>query len=290
MILRRRFLIAALAAALVLSGCGAEGGSADSSAAASSAVSAAEVSLPYGVYIGMDADEAVEIGPCETAVIDASGFTAPQIAALHTRAAAVYSYLNVGSIETFRDYYGRFQGDTLGPYEGWPGEYWIDVSSSRWQSFVVDTLAAALREKGVDGLFLDNFDVYGQNPGEAVYQGLLAILRGLRAQGLPVIVNGGDEFIRRALESGDLSGLVYGVNQESVFTADVSGTDGPSGPQDAETTSFYETYLEECAQAGLQVFLIEYGAEGTVRDRAAAYCREHGFCCFFAASADLNES
>ena len=40
----------------------------------------------------------------------------------------VLGYLNVGSLEGFRDYYNDFADLSLGEYENWPGEVWVDVS------------------------------------------------------------------------------------------------------------------------------------------------------------------
>ena len=70
----------------------------------------------------------------------------------------------------------------------------MDVSDPGWGVFVVDELAKSLAEKGVDGFFLDNFDVYALYPGEITAQGLTRILTGLKAYDLPILINGGDEY------------------------------------------------------------------------------------------------
>ena len=46
----------------------------------------------------------------------------------------VYTYLNVGSLEDFRDYYKEYEHLTIGAYENWDEEKWIDVSDKDWQS------------------------------------------------------------------------------------------------------------------------------------------------------------
>jgi hypothetical protein len=254
----------------------------------SAAPAAKSAPAPYGVFLGMEPGQALKIGRYDLAVIDAAEFSKAQIAALHKKAGAVYSYLDVGSLEDYRPYYQRFKHLSLGKYSGWKGEYWADVSDADWQAYLTRTLAPALKQKGVDGLFLDNFDVYGEFPRAGIYQGLLSVLRGLHKQHLPVIVNGGDAFVSRALKRGDLKGLAAGVNQESVFTADADGSGMTARAQDADTSAYYRRYLTRCAKAGLEVYVIEYGASGALRKKAAAYCADRGWNCWFAKSQNLD--
>jgi len=42
----------------------------------------------------------------------------------------VYGYLNVGALEKERPYYPIFKHLRLAPYDGWDGEYWVDVTDS----------------------------------------------------------------------------------------------------------------------------------------------------------------
>lgn len=270
-------LLLALAALTALWGCG-----------ASAAPAAPSGKSPYGVFLGMEPKQALTIGRYAAVVVDAAEFSKAQIAALHKKADAVYSYLDVGSLEDYRPYYQRFKHLSLEKYSGWKGEYWADVSDADWQTYLTQTLAPALKQKGVDGLFLDNFDVYGEYPREKIYQGLLSVLRGLRAQNLPVILNGGDAFVVKSLKRGDLKGLAAGVNQESVFTADADGSGMTARAQDADTSAYYRRYLTRCAKAGLEVYVIEYGASGALRKKAASYCARRGWDCWFAKSQNLD--
>lgn len=275
------FLLA-LSAAAALCGCG------TSSKSAGSAKKAVKKTAPYGVFLGMEPKQALSIGRYHTVVIDAAEFSKAQIAALHQKADVVYSYLDVGSLEDYRPYYARFKHLSLGKYDGWKGEYWVDVSDAGWRDYLTGTVAPALKQKGVDGLFLDNFDVYGEYPKAKIYQGLLSVLRSLHAQGLPVILNGGDAFVTKALKSGDLNGLAAGVNQESVFTGDTDDDGAAAEAQDADTSAYYRKYLTRCAKAGLKVYVIEYGAKGALRRKAASYCTARGWNCWFAKNQNLD--
>ena len=80
----------------------------------------------------------------------------------------IYSYLNVGSLDEFRDYYKSCEKYTVGNYENWEEEKWIDVTAKEWQEQVIAN-AGQMSQKGVDGFFLDNFDVYYEYQTEDVY-------------------------------------------------------------------------------------------------------------------------
>ena len=86
-------------------------------------------SKPYGVFIGLETADLKRLHPYRTVVIEPNTFTAEQITALQAEGKTVYGYLNLGSLENYRPYYERFTSLTLAPYENWPEEHWVDVSS-----------------------------------------------------------------------------------------------------------------------------------------------------------------
>ena len=63
----------------------------------------------------------------------------------------------------------------------------MDVSRKSWQQFVVRELGEAYGEKGIDGFFIDNADVYYQYKKKEIYQGLYNILSDLKKQNIPII-------------------------------------------------------------------------------------------------------
>ncbi|MDO1509029.1 MULTISPECIES: endo alpha-1,4 polygalactosaminidase [unclassified Neisseria] len=242
----------------------------------------------YGVFIGMNPADTAQLHRYETVVVDAAGFSAADIACLHSKADKVFSYLNIGSLETFRDYYPRFRPITLGKYENWPDEYWVNVSDKEWQAFTVNTLAKQLVEKGIDGFFIDNADVYFHYLEPDIYQGLKNILGGLRQYRLPVIINGGDAFARQAARKKELQQLATGVNQETVFTS-INFATKRFAPQTAANRRYFTQYLQEMKAAGMQVYLLEYGAEGRLKQQIRDYCRANGFKCHIAARLNLDK-
>jgi hypothetical protein len=243
----------------------------------------------YGVFIGLEPEDSSRLSGYDIVVIDAAYFTAEDIRKLHESGQTVYSYLNIGSVENFRDYYAEYEPLTLGEYEDWPEERWVDVFRPEWQRFVTGTLAASLSEKNVDGFFLDNADVYYEYKNENIYDGLVSIISGLGRYGLPLIVNGGDTFVTELLENGGPAAeLITGVNQETVFTS-IDFKNGGFGLQGVEDRRYYCGYLELCKEQGLQVYLTEYASDpDDVEPSIDAYCEENGFLYYISTSLELD--
>ena len=130
----------------------------------------------YGVFLNADASSLERFKMYETIVIDAQYFTKRDIELLHQNGTVVYTYLNIGSIENFREYYTTYAELAIGEYEHWEEEEWVDVANPDWQKFI-GQLSQELYEKGVDGFFIDNCDVYDYAPHESIFEGLTAILQ-----------------------------------------------------------------------------------------------------------------
>ena len=243
----------------------------------------------YAVLLGIDPEQASCLSHYKTVVIDAQYFTKDEIAAVQQKGTKVYSYLNIGSVETFREGYDSLKSLTLAPYENWPDEFWVDVSKQEWQTFVADE-AKSLAEKGVDGFFLDNADVYYLYPTDAIFNGLNAILADLAQYGKPVLINGGDVFVSRAvLDAKSPNTVITGVNQECVFT-NIDFDTGTLIRQDADTTSYYQEYLSRCKSAGLSVYLTEYAKSGdNIARKIEAFCKERGYLYYVSPSINLDQ-
>ena len=99
--------------------------------------------LDYGVFLSVT-DDIDSLSAYDTVVIDAQYFDKAEIDAFRAAGHTVYSYINVGSIENFRDYYSEYRDLTLGEYENWDEEFWIDVSESRWQDFMIKEMIISM--------------------------------------------------------------------------------------------------------------------------------------------------
>ena len=243
----------------------------------------------YAVLLGVNPEDSSILANYDMVVIDAQYFTKEEIAVVQTGGTAVYTYLNIGSIETFRDGYDSLKQFALSPYENWPDEYWMDVSRSEWQSFIASE-TQGLIDKGVDGFFLDNADVYYLYPSIETYEGLNKIISALSEYGKPILVNGGDVFITAAVldATQPLSGIT-GVNQECVFT-NINFTLGTLARQDDETSWYYQDYLTRCKAAGLDVYLTEYAPKGSdAVNEIGSFSASNGFDYYVSSSINLDE-
>ena len=240
----------------------------------------------YGVFIGMEKKDLQQLTKSyQTMVLDATNLDKSDIKQLHSESQQIFAYLNVGALETSNSFYQDFKDLTFKPYDNWPDESWLDVTDSAWQDFLVHQLAQSLKDKGVDGLFLDNFDVYDHDHRPEVYTSLVQLLKEFQSMNLPVIINGGSTFVSQFVaENPKLARhLIYAVNQESVFLAYVFNAN-KLVQQTAEAEDFYLDYLNNLSQTGIQVFLIEYGADSYQADKILKQSQELDYSLYLAPS------
>ncbi len=250
----------------------------------------------YGVFIGMRGGEALRderVLRTRVLVVDPAHFEEREIAFLKVSGHTVYGYLNVGSLEAFRPYYGRFKRFVLGRYENWDGEWWVDVSAAPWRDFVVSELAAEYVRKGIDGFFVDNCDVYHYRRSRRIFDGLSEVLRRLSGYGLEVLINGGDEYATAALEEyGSIAGLFSGVNQETVFTRinfdKLNFETGAFGRSREEDRQYFLSYLEKMEGAGAKIRLLEYTRDADLAREIERFCGARGWECFISGSVELD--
>lgn len=242
----------------------------------------------YGVFLGVNPEQIELLKGYDTVVIDAAYFTKEEIETIRQNGAnKIYSYLNIGSIETFRDGYDTVSDCILSEYENWPGEFWVDVSRPEWQTFIEQS-AKALAGKGVDGYFLDNADVYYLYPTQEIFDGLVSIIAMLNTLNKDILINGGDVFVSEAVLNADSPQIqVTGVNQECVFT-NIDFENNTLVLQDAETSKYYQDYLAACKAKGLEVYLLEYAKDGAaVEETIQDYCNKEGFGYYRSSSIEL---
>ena len=240
----------------------------------------------YGVFIGTDED-LDQFESFHTVVIDAQYFDADEIAAFKNKGHKVYSYINIGSLEKFRDYYDEYKDLSLGKYENWDDEIWINVSEKRWQDFVQLDLAPSLVSKGIDGFFVDNCDVYYQYPTDEILDGTAHIMLGLKDFGLEVIINGGDAFLDAYCDGyGSWNDIITGINQENVFSS-ICWDDGSFGRASDEDKEYFCGYLDRYADLGADIYLLEYTNDDELIREIDAYCRDKGYKYYISESIEL---
>ena len=241
----------------------------------------------YGVFIGADSEQLKKIDGYSMVVIDVWENSAEDVKLLHDKGCVVYSYINVGAIENWRNYYDEYKDLALGDYENWEDEKWVNVADESWQKFVVEKLAAGILEKGADGFFVDNADVYYKYQNDDIYRGFVSIIKGLDASGKPVIINGGNDLVTRLIQENS-AGIIKGVNQESVFSRIKNYKKNKFAKQTKKERLFFQNYLMDCKNAGLDVYLIEYTKSKSLKRKISKYCKKMGYKYYISASLSLD--
>lgn len=237
------------------------------------------------------------LGKCkrnDLAVIDTDGCEAVVKAAV-SRGVLVYGYLNIGALEDGRSYYQKFKNLRLAYYDGWDGEYWIDVTNKAWQDHILD-LAKKIKTTGAIGLYLDNTDIYYMckegfdeeethmlrkaPTAQAVYTALSNMILKIRALGLIVMPNGGDTFLRKFMTAHP--NVIATINQEGVFFERLNKKNKSSD------TKYYKDWCK-WAQKRIsgKVRIIEYTSSKTEQAKIKAYCLAHGWDVYFSKHKEL---
>lgn len=241
----------------------------------------------YGVFLSEKKD-LESVRDFNTIVVDAQNYSKEEIAAFHDNGQTVYSYINIGSLENFRDYYFEYVDLTLAEYENWEEERWIDVSDSRWQGFVIDELIPSLLEKDIDGFFVDNCDVYYLYPTKEIMDGLTIILKSMIATGKAVVINGGDTYLDAYCNSGgSWDDVMTGINQESVFSR-ILWDEGKFGTTSDDDREYFQDYVERYAAKGADIYLLEYTMDKNLILKIRNYCKKNGFEYYITDSLELD--
>lgn len=244
-----------------------------------SQVDAASKADKWGVFIGAKSKVTparIKKDKYKYVVIDAQNYTASDIAKLKKSGSIIYSYLSIGSIANYRPYYKRFKKYTLGNYNNWPGEKWVNVTKKSWQDFVVNNLVASMTKKGVEGVWVDNTDVYYKYHRKSIFNGLVSILNRIHKKNIPIIINGGDVFVKQLMKTKKTK-VIDGIMQEEVLTL-ISGYGSNSfKTQTSEDQKYFKSYIKKVKKAGLYVSLLEYTKKASKRKTIINYCKKNGF-------------
>lgn len=217
-------------------------------------------------------------------VIDFDGISQSVINGALNRGVQIYGYLNAGALEQDRSYYSRYSSLRLAKYDGWAGEYWVDVTNQTWKEHLVEE-AEKLKAAGASGIYFDNADIlYMVESGfreekttmlrtapssGKVYQALSDVILTIEnTVGITVMPNGGDIFVRRFVS--EFPGAITEVNQEGVLY------DG-NRQQPADECNYLTDYLDWCKNRGLYIRGIEYINTTAGASAAKAYYAEHNW-------------
>jgi hypothetical protein len=114
-------------------------------------------------FVNAPVDTSVE---ADVYKIDLFDTRATDVVALKKKGKKAVCYLNAGAWEDWRADAKRFPDAVMGrAYDGWPGERWLDI---RRMDLLAPIMLARLdmcRDKGFDGVMLDNVDTYTNRTG-----------------------------------------------------------------------------------------------------------------------------
>ena len=251
------------------------------------ACAGAEAKYPYGVFLSIT-ENIARFADYGIVGIDAQYYPKEEIEAFRAAGHQVWTYLNIGSLEDFRDYYDEYKDITLGAYEHWEEESWMDVSQPRWQDKILKDIVPGLLEKHVDGFFVDNCDVYYVYPREEILEGLAVLMKGLVATGKQVVINGGDTFLDAYCEKlGTWNDVITGISQESVFSS-INWDDETFGTAEAEDHEYFVSYVTRYGDQGADIYLLEYTTDEELIRTVDASCADHGYLYYVSDSIELD--
>ena len=261
---------------------------AEATISTTSTATKAKFKYKYGVFLSVGKN-LNKLKNYEIVVIDAQNFKKKEIQAFRAKGHKVYSYINIGSLENFRSYYKQYKSLKLGKYEHWDEEIWINVADKKWQNFIIKKLMPSLLDKGIDGFFVDNCDVYYHYKKKGILNGLTVMMKSMVATGKAVLINGGDCYLDAYCKSGGKwSDVITGINQETVFSKIIWNKKDKFGTASKKDHKYFVSYIERYAKKGADIYLLEYSRDKKLISKIKAYCKKKGFGYYVSDSVELD--
>ncbi|MFA7276582.1 MAG: endo alpha-1,4 polygalactosaminidase [Pseudobdellovibrionaceae bacterium] len=107
-----------------------------------------------------------EVSDKNIIVLDAFETPAEFVNALHAQGKKAICYINAGSFEDWRPDAHRYPKEIIGKsYEGWDGEWWLDIRRMEELEPMMTERIDMCRHKGFDGVDFDNVNGYENDTG-----------------------------------------------------------------------------------------------------------------------------
>lgn len=247
----------------------------------------------YGAFLGRSDNNTENFDNYKYLSFEFDDFKKSTISDLNSKGIECFAYFNVGSLETYRDYYDQFKEFTFMDYENWDDERWIDITENSWQTYLINTMAASFKEKGASGVYMDNVDVYSvfkendMNYSKAA-SAIKNIIEGVNSLGLKVLMNGGAEFIDDMNDKNDsILNSIWAYHQEEVFSLILDYHHDRFGKQNAEDSSYYKNIAKIMKNKGSEVFLLEYTKDSKLINEISDYCSTNQYHYYCSTTVDL---
>jgi uncharacterized protein (TIGR01370 family) len=93
-------------------------------------------------------------------IVEPDNVKPDELLALRANNSGVFAYVSIGEVNPSRKWFKKIKADwVLGDNKVWDSKV-MDLASSGWQDFLVDTVVAPLWKAGYRGLFLDTMDSF----------------------------------------------------------------------------------------------------------------------------------
>lgn len=214
-------------------------------------------------------------------VIESEDYTDKQIQEIAAKGYRALAYLSIGTIERERPWFKQFEKYKLKRLDDWPKEYYMNMQKTAWQKFLVNR-AMALKQRGFDGWWCDNLDVYSEYKSSTEFTACYGLLQKIKKLGGYVMVNGGSEFLDDAIDKcAELKYILNGYTQEEVFSLikDYEGK-GEFGKQHKEDRKFYQGLIKKLEKRKINCYLLEYTRDKDLKEKIKKWCKEQkvGYC------------
>lgn len=251
------------------------------------------VASDYGAFLGRIDNDVTNFNKYKYISCELNEFSDTNIKRLTEKGTNFLAYLNVGSLEEYRDYYEDFESITFLDYEDWPDERWIDVSNTTWQNYLINTIAKDFKDRGAYGVYMDNVDVYtiakeeGKNYSSFA-TGIKNIIKGVANLGLKVMINGGSEFLDDMNDQNDgIFSSIWAYHQEEVFSLITDYEEDEFGTQEQEDSEYYQKIANIMKNKGKEVFFLEYTKDDNLIKKIKDYCESKNYYYFIASKVNL---
>ena len=246
----------------------------------------------YGAFLGRSGNDISNFKGYKYISIELDEFTHTNIQRFVTRGQNIFAYLNIGSLETYRDYYDDFKDDTFKDYDNWPNERWIDVTNSSWQNLMVE-LATRFKSDGAYGVYLDNVDVYtiAKEEGKdyaSFGDSIKSIISRINEAGVKVMINGGAEYLDDMNDQDDnVFDSIWAYHQEEVFSLISDYDKNVFSTQSNEDKEYYQEIASMMKEKGKEVFFLEYTTDDSLKETIKNYCDPKAYHYYISSTVEL---
>lgn len=187
-------------------------------------------------------------------VLEPDDYTKTEIKAIKAKGYKVLGYMSVGTIEKERPWWKTYKKYTLAKLKDWPDECYADLTKKDWRDFLVSR-AKVIKNKGFDGWWLDNIDVYEYYKSNKIKSGIKDVLKRIKALGGYSMINGGSRYLMSIDSFDDIDAYC----QEEVYSRITSyDGDGKFSTQKIDERNYYKKVIAKAMGKGVECFLLEY--------------------------------